>query len=239
MRRTLQRSPLPTRLILERMYGFRPLLPAHRRWWDPRPLLARYRRGAKYWVRRKTWRLVFASLVIGAWVAAHIYYYNRLIDLEFNVKAAHAQIEVAQLKRNHIIRSLTRILHYYSAYEGGILKGVTKLRNQGEKPNPVPPLPKTSKGASPEALLSRLFALSEAYPDLKLTKTAEKFSDAIVNSETDVAAWIMQYNNSVNMYTTVLERFPGDIFGRTMGFKPYPFYKPEPGDNPRYQIPNL
>lgn len=77
-------------------------------------------------------------------------------------------------------------------------------------------------------LLSQLRIVAEQYPDLKLTQNLQQMSQSIIDSETEIAKRIMAYNDAVNAYTTVLDTFPGNIFGYLSRFRTYEFYKVEP-----------
>lgn len=195
--------------ILERLYR----LPA-RKLKRPRPLRWFVRRALAK-IQRYTTGLAIASVGLAVWIASHIYYYNMLIDLESNVTTARAQVEVAQQRRNHIQRNLTQLLRYYARYERDVLKDVTGMRTE-KKPEP--------KTAGADAL-ARLDAVAEQYPNLQLNNTVQQMSESIVNSETNVAARTAEYNDAVNIYTNVLHQFPGNIFGKILGFQSYDYFE--------------
>ncbi len=199
-----------SRLILERVYR----LPAGKL-----SLTGRVRslwRKASRKVQRYTTAILFSSVGVSLWVVSHVYYYNLLLDLEMNVRTARAQIEVAEQRRNHIQRNLTQLTRYYARYEHKVLKDVTGLRT-AKKPEKV----------APTEALARLDAVAEQYPSLQLNGTVRQFSDSIVDSETLIATRAAEYNEAVNVYTTALGEFPGNIFGRVMGFEPVEYYSPD------------
>jgi LemA protein len=105
------------------------------------------------------------------------------------------------------------------------MTGVVELRNgrtrRKLRADEVPPEPSLGE------MLGRIDALAEQYPNLHLTSTVERFSQAVVASEAEVALRIMEYNNSVNMYTTALNTYPGKVFGKTLGFESMDFYQPK------------
>jgi hypothetical protein len=166
--------------------------------------------------QRYATRLVIGTLIFGAWVASHIYYYNILLDLEANTDTAMAQIEVAEQKRDHLRRSMTQLLRFHAGYERDVLKELTKLRGPS----------RAEKDAAPEAL-ARLDAVGEQYPSLQLNTTIKQISDSLVAAEMDVAKRIYDYNDAVNMYTARLHQFPGNMFGRPLGFRDREHYKPK------------
>lgn len=212
---------METPLILERLYR----LPARRK--QRRRLMKALKRGLARWVQRHTSRLTVGSLVVGALIATHVYYYNKLTTLQYDVETARAQIEVAQQKRNHVRRDLTHLVDYYAHYEKNVLKEVTTIRAEHEKEAPA---------TSSKALLAQLNAVAEQYPALDLEKSVHMFSDISTQIENEIAKRTETYNNAVNNYTTVLHSFPGDVFGGMLGFHDFPFYRPEKSETAYHEV---
>jgi len=205
---------MDTRLILARLYRQerRPT-----RW---RRMVKTARRRVGTWIEDRTTHLVFGALLFGVWGLGHFWYYNQLTTLEFNAKVGWAQVEAAQQRRNHVQRNLVRLVNFYADYERSTMKDLTILRTEESKPD-------SSAGASPPgALLGRLDAVAENYPNLNLGASVQLLSQAVLDSETDVANSIKAYNLAVNQYTTVLHQFPGRLFGQPMGFETMAFYTP-------------
>ena len=189
-------------------------------------------------------------LVVALWATAHIYYYNRLIDLEFNIQAAWAQVEVQWQRRYHIQQNLTRMVVEYARHERELMLRLTRMRtNEAPSAPPAPAQPGDAKAATPppvdaQALaalraelerlgpgeLNKLFPsiriAAEQYPALRLTENFQQFSKAIVDTETTIAEHIETYNTAVNIYTTLLKQFPAIVFAKTCGFEEYQFYRP-------------
>jgi LemA protein len=93
-------------------------------------------------------------------------------------------------------------------------------------PTVTPPLLAPSAPPPPDLkdLLAQLRIVAEQYPDLKLTQNLQQMSQSIIEAETEIAQRIMSYNDAVNRYTTVLDTFPGNVFGYLSRFPNYPFY---------------
>jgi len=85
-------------------------------------------RGPIVWLRSNAWPLAAGVLLLVGWVAAHLYYYNMLIDLEFNVQAAWAQVETLQQRRAHIQDNLTPLVKQYGQHERDLLALVARIR---------------------------------------------------------------------------------------------------------------
>jgi len=196
--------------------------------------------------RYRTWHLVFGSLAVSAWIVLNLYYYNLLVDLEYNTRAAWSQVEAQLQRRSYIQQNLTQIVIDYSQYEKELLTRLTKMRtsvmggdlaakardaNQqslAESSN-LSPLPqmKQMKPSQLDKLFSNILLVAEQYPQLKLTENFQQFSEAIIDTENRIAEWIMKYNEAVNTYTTTLTQFPGNVFGAFFGFPTYEFYIPD------------
>jgi LemA protein len=203
-----------TPLILERLYRLSPRTgPGRRR------IFLRLRSRFVDWVKQHTPRLALASLVAVAWIVSHLYYYNMLVSQECDVLAAWAQIEATQQKREHVRRDLTQLVRYYADYERDVLKQVTTLRNKSPEAAAAP--------ASPEQLIAKLDAVGEQYPSLNLARNVQQFSELITTTESEITERIVAYNNTVNVYTTTLNSFPGIVFGRVLGFREWTFYRPQ------------
>lgn len=206
---------METPLILERLYR---LPPRKKRGRKLGRALRFVRRAALGWVIRRTNWLTCGAVVVSVWLGSHIYYYNELISLEYDVKAAWAQVEVTQQKRNHVQRNLTQLLRYYARYERAVLQEMTAMRTKKSSE----PAPETT-----EQLLARLDAVAEQYPSLNLENTVRQFSETSTQTESEITERIVLYNTAVNTYTTALNRFPANLFGKPMGFEEYDFYAPE------------
>ena len=174
------------------------------------------------WLEYQSWTLAFAAASVVILVMASGYYFNRLLLMEQDVKAAWANVEALQSRRNHIRRNLSSLAQYYAQYEQEMMKDVTKMRTDNREPTRGPPSDNPGGG-----LLGRLNATAEQYPNPQLTNTIQQMTQSTINSETDIANIIIRYNEVTNIYNTALHTFPASIFGRLLGFRDYPLYKPD------------
>jgi len=206
---------MDTRLILSRFYRLPPrklYKSWYRNWW--RRLRSRMLDRAQ----QHATKLVIGSLIAGLWIASHIYYYNVLLDFEARTDTAMAQILVAEQKRNHIQRSLTALLRFHAGHERDVLKELTMLRGSSAR---------SAEKAGPSESLARFDAVGEQYPTLQVSTTVNQFSVSLVAAEQDVAKRIYDYNDAVNMYTAMMQQFPGNIFHKQLGFHERDHYKPQ------------
>jgi LemA protein len=153
--------------------------------------------------------------------------YNRLIGLRNRFKNAYAQIDV-QLKRRHdLIPNLVETAKGYMKHERETLEAVIQARNQAsaarEQASQNPGEGEAMKGlvaaeATLTGTLGRLFALSEAYPDLKANQNMAQLMEELTSTENKVAFARQAYNDSVMSYNTAREVFPNNVVAGTFNF---------------------
>lgn len=152
--------------------------------------------------------------------------YNQLVTLRKRFENAFSQIEVQLKRRYDLIPNLVETVKGYMAHERDTLEAVIKARNQA-----VTGLQQASSdpqnAAAMQALagaeqgltgaLGKLFALSEAYPDLKANQNMAQLTEEITTTENKVAFARQAYNDSVTAYNTYKETFPPVIFAGMFG----------------------
>lgn len=176
-----------------------------------------------------TWVIVL--LVINGVVILLIIYflsiYNKLVRLRNRFKNAFAQIEVQLQRRYDVIPNLVETARGYMKHERDTLEAVIDARNQAMgamKQVEVKPgdLVATQSLANAEGLLTgalgRLFALAEAYPDLKANETMMQLSEELTSTENKVAFARQAYNDAVMNYNTDRESFPDMVIANAFGF---------------------
>jgi LemA protein len=163
--------------------------------------------------------VVVAVFVIGV--------YNRLVTLRNRYKNAFSQIDV-QLKRRHdLIPNLVETVKGYMSHERGTLEAVIEARNaavgatKAAAANPGDPGAMSSLSGAESQLngaLGRLFALSEAYPDLKANQNMMSLQEELSSTENKVAFARQAYNDSVMRYNTQRETFPDVVVANVLNF---------------------
>jgi LemA protein len=153
--------------------------------------------------------------------------YNKLVGLRNRFKNAYAQIDVQLKRRYDLIPNLVETAKGYLKHERGTLEAVITARNAaasantGAAANPGDPA-SMKKLASAEGNLSgslgRLFALSEAYPDLKANTTMQSLMEELTSTENKVSFSRQAYNDSVMAYNTQREVFPSSLIASTFNF---------------------
>lgn len=171
--------------------------------------------------------------------------YNRLVRLRNRVRNAWAQIDVQLKRRYDLIPNLVETAKAYLKHERGTLEAVIAARNAAASANTRV----AADPANPEAMkqlvaaegtlagtLGRLFALAEAYPDLKANQTMAQLMEELTSTENKVAFARQAYNDSVMAYNTAREVFPSNVVAGLFNFGPAELFevpKPEQREAPK------
>jgi LemA protein len=156
-----------------------------------------------------------------------IYYFNTFINLEKSISTTKAQIETQLQRRKNVILSLGCMVASYAKHEKEIFDHTVDVRKEmlalGQKPNP-----EGGVNAGLEALLSKILAIAEQYPQLRLSDNYQRFMEALVDAENKIAEQRMQYNSFTGQMLTLMGRFPGFMFAKVYGFKKPEYFSSEP-----------
>ena len=167
---------------------------------------------------------ILAALVFWA-----VSIYNRLVALRNRFKNGFAQIDVQLKRRYDLIPNLVETAKGYIKHERETLEAVIKARNtavsaaQAAGANPGNPAAMMQLGQAEGALtgmLGKLFALAEAYPDLKANQNMLAIQEELSSTENKVSFSRQAFNDSVMEYNTKRESFPDNIFAGMFGFGP-------------------
>jgi LemA protein len=171
--------------------------------------------------------------------------YNRLVALRNRFKNAYAQIDVQLKRRYDLIPNLVETAKGYIKHERGTLEAVIAARNAASAANVAaaqnPGDAAAMKGLSGAetaltSTLGRLFAVAEAYPDLKANTTMMALMEELTSTENKVAFARQAYNDSVMGYNTQREMFPTNLIAGTFNFGPAELFvieKPEEKEAPK------
>jgi LemA protein len=171
--------------------------------------------------------LIFLA-IIAAIVFWAISIYNRLINERNRVRNGFAQIDVQLTRRHDLIPNLVEAVKGYMKHERETLEAVIKARNaaasalDAAKADPANAKAIQELGASEGALgavLGRLFALSEAYPDLKANQNMMQFQEELASTENKVAFSRQAFNDAVMTYNNTAENFPNNFVAKMFNFE--------------------
>lgn len=170
--------------------------------------------------------IVLALLAVLVFWAISVY--NSMVAGRNRFKNGYAQIDVQLKRRYDLIPNLVEVAKGYMKHERETLEAVIQARNQAVNANThVSADP--SDAAAVQALarsegalassLGKMFALSEAYPDLKANENMMQLTEECTSTENKFSFARQGYNDSVMQYNTLIEQFPGTIFAGMFGFK--------------------
>jgi len=171
--------------------------------------------------------LIFLG-IIAAIVIWAISIYNRLINERNRVRNAFAQIDVQLTRRYDLIPNLVEAVKGYMKHERETLDAVIRARNtavaslDAAKADPANAEAIRKLGESEGALggvLGRLFALSEAYPDLKANQNMMQFQEELSSTENKVAFSRQAFNDAVMLYNNSAQNFPNNFIANMFGFQ--------------------
>lgn len=154
---------------------------------------------------------VLALIVLWA-----VFSYNRFVSLRNRAKEAWSDIEVQMKRRYDLIPNLVDTVKGYAAHESGTLAKVTEARTAAMGAQTV------EQHAEAENMLTgalkSLFAVSEAYPDLKANTNFLELQRELSDTENKIMASRRFYNSTVQALNTAIEQFPGNVIARPLGF---------------------
>jgi LemA protein len=165
----------------------------------------------------------FVVLAILAAAALYVaFVYNGLVALRQRVNQAFADVDVQLKQRHDLIPNLVETVKGYASHERGTLEAVVQARNaaiSAKGPEQVAAAENVLTGA-----LRQLFALAEAYPDLKANANFQQLQAELSDIENKIAAARRFFNNAVQEYNTGIEQLPASLFASALGFHHREFF---------------
>ena len=165
------------------------------------------------------WVVLGVIVVLVLWA---ISIYNSLVAMRQRVNQSFADIDVQLKQRHDLIPNLVETVKGYASHERGTLEAVVQARNAAIAAPGV-----EQKVAAENMLtgaLKNLFALSEAYPDLKANTNFQQLQSELSDIENKLAAARRFFNNAVQEYNTGIQQFPAALFASMFGFHQQQFF---------------
>ena len=173
-------------------------------------------------------------LVLVLLVAWGVITYNKLVRQRNQVDASWAQIDVQLKRRYDLIPNLVETVKGYAAHERGTFEAVTQARANAinaQTPGEQAQAENVLSGA-----LKSLFAVAEAYPDLKANQNFLNLQEELTSAEDRVAYARQYYNDSVLSYNTQIQKFPTVILAGMFNFEKREFFDAAPEDTETPQV---
>ena len=171
----------------------------------------------RQWMRRQLVWAVLALLISLPGCG-----YNRMVDLQEQVKAAWAQVENQLQRRADLIPNLVNVVKGYAVHERELFQHIADARAALLGATSVDEKIEASRRL--EAALQPLFVMVENYPQLKADATFAKLMDEVAGTENRIAVERMRYNQAVAAYNAYVQRIPATYTAKIFGFeaeKPY------------------
>jgi LemA protein len=168
------------------------------------------------------WVVLAIVVVLGIYL---VFTYNRLIQLRNRIEGAWAQIDV-QLKRRHdLIPNLVETVKGYASHERETLDAVVQARSQGEQAHGPAEQAKAENQLT--TTLRSLFAVAEAYPDLKANQNFLALQEELSSTEGRIAYARQYYNDAVNDHNTKIQSFPAVLIANALRFQRREYFEAE------------
>lgn len=182
------------------------------------------------------WILIVILVIIVALIAWAITAYNGLIRGRNGVENAWSQIDVQLKRRIDLIPNLVETVKGYAAHEKETLDAVIQARTAAVNASGGSPGTQAAADNALTGALRQLFALSEAYPDLKANQNFLALQDELTATESRVAYARQFYNDTVLNYNNKLQQFPTVIFARMMNFQRREYFE---ADEASREVPKV
>src|SRR5256714_8010421 len=148
--------------------------------------------------------------------------YNRLVSLRQTVNQSWSDITVQLKQRHDLVPNLVETVKGYAAHEKGTLEAVVKARNAAVSAQG--PAAQAAAEGMLQGALRQIFALAEAYPDLKANQSFQQLQSELSDLENKIAASRRFFNNAAAEYNATRESFPAVLFAQSMGFSSQEFF---------------
>ncbi len=170
------------------------------------------------------WVIVLVVLVLIVALAA-VAIYNRLVRLRNRAENSWAQVDVQLRRRYDLIPNLVEAVKGYAAHERGTFEEVTQARTAAQQAKGVAEQAEAENVLT--AAIGRLFAVAEAYPQLRATENFQQLQTQLAEVEQKIAVSRQVYNDTVLTYDNALETVPTNIVAGLFNFSPQAYFETE------------
>lgn len=167
--------------------------------------------------------IIIVAVVLGVLLLGAVLIYNNLVRSNVRVDEAWSDITVQLKRRADLISNLVNTVKGYATHESSVFEKVTEARAQSISAKGVEEAAQAENQI--HQALKSLFAVAEAYPDLKANQNFQQLQEELVDTEDKIQASRRFYNGSVRDLNTKVQTFPTNIFAGMMGFKKRAFFE--------------
>src|SRR5260221_4456296 len=168
-----------------------------------------------------TWIVIGLIVVLVLWI---ITIYNGVVALRQRVNQAFSDMDVQTKQRHDLVPNVVEPVKGYAGHERGTLEAVVQARNAGIAAQSGGVAAQAAAENALTGALRQLFALSEAYPDLKASQNFRELQSQLSDLENKIAAARRFFNNAVQEYNTGIQQFPAVLLAGPPGFTPRDFF---------------
>ena len=176
--------------------------------------------------------LLVAIIIVGGYL---VYVYNALVKNKNLVAEGWSGIDVQLRRRADLIPNLVETVKGYASHEDKLFRDIAELRAKGIAGGSVTEQSQVSQAMT--GLLGRLFAIAEAYPELKADANFRDLQDKLAGVEDEIQLSRRYYNGAVRNFNTMIESFPSNLIAGFFQFVKADFF--EIGDQAARQVPKV
>src|SRR3954452_3353713 len=182
------------------------------------------------------WAIIIIVVVVVVLLLILVAMFNKLVRLRNRAENAWAQVDVQLRKRYDLIPNLVETVKGYAQHERETFEAVTQARTAAQQAQGVQQQAQAENMLT--AAIGRLFAVAEAYPQLRATENFQQLQAQLADVEAGVAVGRQVYNDTVLTYDNALETVPTNLVARMFGFDPRAYFETEDAtrEAPRVQF---
>lgn len=173
------------------------------------------------------WLLIIVILLIIIVLALVVKFYNDLVNGRNKVKNSWSQIDVQLQRRNDLIPNIVETVKGYAGHEKSTFEEVTKARANMANATSVKEVAEADNMLT--GALKSLFAVAEAYPELKANKNFLELQEELSDTEDKISYARQFYNDTVLKYNNLCEQFPSNIIAKLFHFEESEFFEAQEG----------
>jgi LemA protein len=173
--------------------------------------------------------VIIVVVIVVLAILFFVFAYNGLVRLKNRVDSAWSQIGVQLQRRHDLIPNLVETVKGYAAHEKGTLEAVIQARNSAVQAQQQGPAQQAQAENMLTGALRQLFALSEAYPDLKANQNFLNLQEELTSTEDRISYSRQFYNDSVQKFNTKTQTFPSNMIAGMFNFSQKEYFETEQG----------